>query len=213
MVVAHRRLPGGACLARAEQLHPLLGTQGKTRGLCLLRRSWPGLALCPQRPVGLGCCQAGLVALPAGWGTGTGCCGVPIPDVPAGGEGMLLERGAGCSHRPRLCCVLAWLRGCPGEDEGSPLLLVAGGNTPGQGCFKVGAAQLQEGAQQGSRPFPPEGCSGEMAAVPQGMPACPPGHPRTGRVALLVALCRGGLEAAPERLRVCHVNLEATEKK
>lgn len=126
---------------------------------------------------------------------------------------MLLEHGAGRSHHPRLCCVLARLRGCPGEDERSSLLHVLGGNKPGQGCFKVGATQLQEGAQQGSHPFPPEGCSGEMAAVPQGMPACPPGHPLTGRVALLVALCRGELEAAPERLRVSHVNLEATEKK
>lgn len=45
------------------------------------------------------------------------------------------------------------------------------------------------------------------------MTACLLGHPRTGRVALLVALCRGKLEEAPEILWVSLVNLEFIEKK
>ena len=54
------------CLAQAEQLRPLLGTPGETRGLCPLQQSWPGLPPRPRRPTGLGCCQLG-------WGAGAGC--------------------------------------------------------------------------------------------------------------------------------------------
>jgi len=88
------------CLAQAEQLRPLLGTPGETRGLCPLQQSWPGLPPRPRRPTGLGCCQLG-------WGAGAGCCGVPIPAVPAVGgrrswsTGLavpVVPGGAGCWH-------------------------------------------------------------------------------------------------------------------
>lgn len=82
--------------------------------------AWP--AACPQRPRGLGAARLGWWVLPSGWGTGTGCCGIPVPAVPVGGEGMLMERGAGLSRHPGLCWVFKRLR----EDKCSPLLLCLG---------------------------------------------------------------------------------------
>lgn len=75
-------MAGSGCpllLARAEQLQPLLGTQGETRSLCLLRLSPAGPAPHPQRPTVPGCCQAGLAGPALGVGPALGAMVSPSP--------------------------------------------------------------------------------------------------------------------------------------